>query len=71
MLKIKDGENLEKIREKYNFILEDGFFMCPSIDELGKIRINCFDSYYSKEINEKLDDLYDLIQSGLVEKIEE
>lgn len=71
MLKIKKGNDLGKIRKKYGFQKEDGFYMSPSIDRHGVVRINCSDCYYSDEVNGKLDDLFDLIQAGVVEKFDD
>ena len=80
MLKIKDNVDL-KVLEKYGFKFERGTtyikpFKCDDtyivVSECDLriiyIEIDIFDREY--EINQIVDILYDLIQAGLVEKVE-
>lgn len=86
MLKIKDDVDLKELAKKYNFIYCQDWSVPYEDDNYGYLMFNdnfCIiwrdDSiYYTKgkieftsaPIEEDLDLLYDLIQAGLVEKVE-
>ena len=74
MLKIKDNVDLKEL-EKYGFIFKSNICWKPL--KRDKCMIAIYVNLHNKEIdcsgilgaNEKLDDLYDLIKDGLVEKV--
>ena len=76
MLRIKDNVDLKEL-EKYGFIFKSNICWKPlkKSKELIALHINL----HNREIdcsgilgsNEKMDDLYDLIKDGLVEKTED
>ena len=81
MLKIKDNVDL-KVLEKYGFNkeLDKGIYIKRNprcyeyleINQNNKIRIYVEDEYYEMYTREEtLEDLYDLIQDGLVEKVDD
>ena len=72
MLKVKEGIKLEELKEKYDGWIEFeensdnmDFNINPKTRE---VCINCWDSYYSSEVNERAELLYDLITAGIVVK---
>lgn len=76
MLKIKDNVDLKELK-KFGFIFRANLFYKPS--KKDKDLVDILINQESKIIDcsgllghdEKLDTLYDLIQAGLVEKVEE
>ena len=77
MLKIKDNVDLDKLESKYKLsheFIDDDYDITLNVD-LVYDRDGVFISGNTKEIygrdNDSLDLLYDLIQAGLVEKVEE
>ena len=73
MLKIKEDIPLEELKEKYGTDIEfeedDDYQMYFNINtKTREVRINCSDCYYSSEVNERAELLYDLITAGIVVK---
>ncbi|WP_405317570.1 hypothetical protein [Faecalibacillus faecis] len=76
MLKIKDNVDLKEL-EKFRFsytAVEDyhksNLNMYISLGDNRELNINCDDSYFDTDIYECIEWIYDLIQAGLVEKVE-
>ena len=72
MLKIKDNIDLKEL--KYCYISDDELDQIWSYKELlfdKDTRIIFKDQFFNHLGDERLDNLYDLIKDGLVEKVEE
>ena len=77
MLKIKDNvdlKELEKFGFEYSKMMDwhkENFNMTISLGDNRAINTTCDDYYYDKDIYECIEWIYDLIEAGLVEKVEE
>ena len=74
MLKIKDNANIDNIIRDCGGIIvkDDKYNMDMTINtKTREIKLNCEDNWYSGQVNFRAEILYDLIQAGLVEKVEE
>ena len=76
MLKIKDSVDLKEL-EKFGFSYTEGEdyhiyndSMIIDIGDKKELNIRCDDYFYDTDINECIEWVYDLIQAGLVEKVE-
>ena len=75
MLKIKDNVDLKELKVKYNLAYdsdsdEEAGWFYETLDKDG-VFIDMFNGRINGIDNSTLDLLYDLIQAGLVEKVEE
>ncbi len=76
MLKIKDSVDLKEL-EKFGFVEDDDWY-CFKSTGYGEITIhissrtiNFEDEWYGSDFDKPMETFFDIIQAGLVEKVEE